>query len=136
LLDGSERAARVAAVWWPFVHALRVDPPPNGTLAVTFPLVPRPTTRFLTSYGQDPDSYGPGVHMSIAVRERTGAETTLYAADSNPLRVPADRPWRDVDVDLAPWAGRPIELVLRTTGPTAVWPDAGYAGWGAPRLVE
>ncbi len=46
-----------------------------------------------------------------------------------------DRRWATVAVDLTPWAGRPVDVVLRVRGASGAPVRADSAGWGEPRLA-
>jgi arylsulfatase A-like enzyme len=54
-------------------------------------------------------------------------ETRLVGADA--------RLWHDVDIDLAPWAGQTIDLVLRTSTDDAMPSPPPLALWGDPIVV-
>jgi hypothetical protein len=78
---------------------------------------------------------GPRVVFAVSVRAADGQEALVAAGASDPLHVPADRLWRDVDVDLGPWAGRDVELVLRVDPTPGTPPIPDRAGWARPRIV-
>jgi hypothetical protein len=54
-----------------------------------------------------------------------------------PFSTPADRTWRAVDVDLANYAGRTIDLFFNTNAslPGGDDPRGDLALWGAPRIM-
>jgi len=58
------------------------------------------------------------------------------AAEVDAARRPEDCRWREVSVDLSAWAGRPIDVVLRVTGPAQAKPEPELAGWGDPRVIR
>jgi 4-amino-4-deoxy-L-arabinose transferase-like glycosyltransferase len=134
-----ERARLVGTTIWPFLRVLRVTTEPGATVAVRVPLVPGPTTRVHTSYGVNPDhwSHLPRAALRFAVAVAAdGRETTISESTLDPVYFRRDRRWPEVDVDLAPYAGRPVELVLRVTAPADVPPLDDRAGFVVPRVVE
>jgi hypothetical protein len=124
---------------WPFEHVLRVVTLPDATVSVSYRLTPAPGERFVAGYGVNPEhwvAYVPAeVRFGVVVREQDGAEHEVMAASVDPLRRASDRRWMPVFVDLSPWAGRPIDLVLRVTGTPGAPPQPNRAGWADPRLV-
>ena len=134
----AERARLVHTAVWPFQRVLRVDTERGGTTEVRLPVAATPTARVFTSYGVNPDMWSlvprQQPRMTIAVAA-DGDETVVADATLDPLRVVADRRWFDVTVDLAPWAGRTVDLVLRVTSPRDEPALIGRTGFGEPRLV-
>jgi hypothetical protein len=132
-----ERPRLVRDTVWPFRRVVAVTTEPDTSVAVRYPLTPVPGEHFRVSYGLNPDHWAhlPHLRVAFAVAVATPAgETPIADGTLQPLAVPADRRWVDVDVDLTPWAGQPIEIVLRTTGPPGVAPLDDRAGWGDPRI--
>lgn len=85
--------------------------------------------------GVDPgvwDKTGDGVHFEVDVREGD-AVTRLLSAYVDPKSNPADRRWHEHAVDLGPFAGRQVELVLRTLPGESG--DFDWAGWAKPRVI-
>jgi hypothetical protein len=95
--------------------------------------------RVFTSYGVNPDMwmrlprFTP--RMTIAIADGD-AETVVADATLDSMRVPADRKWTDVMVDLTPWAGHTVDLVLRAASPAGVPPFTDRTGFGDPRVVQ
>jgi hypothetical protein len=73
----------------------------------------------------------PWARFAVGVRDETG-ERELWSAEMSPMSQPRDRQWPLEVIDLSPWAGRSITLILHLRGVPAR-PD--LAGWGDPRLV-
>jgi hypothetical protein len=128
----------VAADRWPFLPVLRVTTLPQATVAVAYTIVPEPGQRLETSYGINPERWidvpSPHTRFAIAVREGD-TERDVWSAEIDPMTNPNDRRWATVHVDLAPWAGRTVELVLRVRGTPGAPMRTDSAGWGDPRLV-
>jgi hypothetical protein len=134
----AERTRLVGHVVWPFQRVLRVGAEPGTTVAVRLPVTPDPTTHVLTSYGVDPEMwYRPPfvvARFAIAVAA-AGEEHAVADATLDPFTRRDDRGWTDVDVDLARWAGTPVELVLRVTMPAGAPALDDRTGFGEPRVV-
>ena len=99
-----------------------------------------PGARLLTAIATVPDAWtlhGDGVVFRIGVTENgTYSELLMYHLD--PARVPADRRWVPVKLDLSQFSGRPIRLTFRTDPSPpgkARDSDKDWARWGAPRIV-
>lgn len=132
------RGELLASRPWPFVRALVPAVEPEGEVELSVPVRAEAGERFEASYGVHPDCwpdpFTPRVRFAVAVR--SGDTVREVAGEElDPPRRAADRPWRDVSIDLTPWSGQAIEIVLtvRASGGT---PHAELAGWGEPRLVK
>jgi hypothetical protein len=90
-------------------------------------------------YGLNPDdwvSFTPAaVTFAVAAAPVGGTERTLFSATVDPQRHPAEREWREADIDLGAFAGMEIALLFSTAtdGPAGERPD--LAGWAEPRVV-
>ena len=97
--------------------------------------------RLRTALGIMPGAWGftdgDGVVFRIGVTEN-GRHSELFARRVDPAHAAADKRWIPVDIDLSPFAGRQIDIVLRTdpSMPGAP-PNAAYdwALWGSPRIA-
>lgn len=78
---------------------------------------------------------GNGVLFMAGV-SHAGKYEELVSVVVNPYANPSDRQWLPVLLDLAPWAGQEVELVLNTR---IAHPEASAANhlalWGAPAIV-
>jgi hypothetical protein len=78
---------------------------------------------------------GTGVLFMVGV-SHAGKYEELVSVVVNPYANPSDRQWLPVMLDLAPWAGEPVEIVLNTR---IAHPEASAANhlalWGAPAIV-
>jgi hypothetical protein len=111
---------------------------PDAVVAVTYRLRPSAGERLVLAYGVNPDHWLdlPPARARFSVAVRTGGtERDVLAAETDPSFNPADRRWTEAVVDLSPWAGQPIEVVLRVAGPPGMPTRAGMFGWGDPRLI-
>ena len=138
IATGSERARLVGEEQWPFTPVLWVGSIPDASVRVIYTIVPRPGARLETGFGVDPDEWltpgGTQARFAIAIRAG-GAEQLLWEREVDPARRPADRRWGTTELDLSPWAGRSIEVVLGARGPAAWRGQPGLIGWARPRLV-
>lgn len=78
---------------------------------------------------------GTGVLFMVGVSQ-AGQYQELVSLIVNPYANPADRQWMPLQLDLSPWAGQRVELVLNTR---VAHQDASSANhlalWGAPAIV-
>ena len=108
---------------------------PSSSISYTF--APSEESRFLLfRLAMDPDVWerdkGDGVLFEVSVGEEEGKET-LFSSWVDPKNNPEDRRWIDGAVDLEPYLGRSVTLVLSTSpGKSPAW---DWAGWGGLRLA-
>lgn len=85
--------------------------------------------------GVDPavwDKAGDGVEFEVLVREGDGTER-VFSRYIDPKGNPADRRWVVESIELARYAHREVEVVLRTQpGATG---EFDWAGWAEPRIT-
>jgi hypothetical protein len=128
----------VAEELWPFVPVLRVSTVLDASVSVAYGMVPEPGQRFETRYGINPDHWidipPPRARFAIAVRD-AGGERELWGAEVDPMNNPHDRRWALASIDLSPWAGQGVDVVLRVTRPRGAPARSELVGWGDPRLV-
>lgn len=78
---------------------------------------------------------GSGV-LFLAGISHAGRYEELVSLVVNPFSNPSDRQWLPVLLDLAPWAGQSVELVLNTRiAHPGASPANHLALWGAPAIV-
>jgi hypothetical protein len=138
VVAADERSRLVGETQWPFTPVLWVGSLPGASIEVVYGVVPEQGARFASGFGVDPDQWlspsGTQARFRVAVRA-DGVEQQLWETGIDPARRPEERRWASVDLDLGPWAGRRIDLVLRARGPAAVGGQPGLIGWARPRLV-
>jgi 4-amino-4-deoxy-L-arabinose transferase-like glycosyltransferase len=129
-----------AETLWPFTRVLRVATLPASVVALHVARTPAPGDRFQAACGTNPERWGeafvPAVHFRVIVRSDDDHDDEVASLDVDPLRRAADRRWIPIDVDLTPWAGRRVDLVLRAEGWHGAPIDTNLAGWADPRIVH
>lgn len=123
---------------WPFRRVLAFSTRPHTFTAGVFALTPAAGTHVRTSIGHRPDLWtiGPSrpVEFSARVGMPGGPARELFTATRDPFLVPADRSWQEVDLDLTPWAGQPVELELRVRAIGSQGLERGRVAWSVPQL--
>jgi hypothetical protein len=128
--------AKEASLGGEWKLAIAVLPSSRLTWKVTVP----PGASFRAWIGLEPDAWngeGDGVLFRIGVSDGSGFRD-LLVRQVNPYRVPDDRRWVPVTVDLSAYAGLDVSLILNTN---ASPPDRGNDTrhdrpvWGAPAVV-
>ena len=76
---------------------------------------------------------GDGVRFAVDVSFAGAPPVEIYALRLNPRANEDERRWVEVRVPLGPYAGRTIDLTLRTDPVDDVRND--WAGWGNPMVV-
>ncbi len=78
---------------------------------------------------------GSGVLFMVGVSHE-GRYEELVNVVLDPFTRPSDRQWLPVLLDLAPWAGQRIEIILNTrVAPDTPAPSVHLPAWGAPAIV-
>jgi tetratricopeptide (TPR) repeat protein len=100
--------------------------------------IPR-DAKFVSSLALSPETWQPergdGVQFEVYVSDR-GVEERVFSQYIDPKNVRSDRRWHDLELDLAPWAGRTVVLGLVTTSGPMGDDHYDWAGWGEPRIVQ
>ncbi|TMB59285.1 MAG: sulfatase, partial [Deltaproteobacteria bacterium] len=102
--------------------------PPRSRLRFAVRVPPGGALHFSTAV--QAEDHAAGVRFTVAVDGRE-----VFARTLDPARRRRDRRWFDERVDLAPWAGRDVEIALATDA-AAAGPLAGTPGWSHVRLVS
>lgn len=120
--DGDERPTL-------FAHA-----PAEITWSLNLPAEP---TFLWLSPALDPLAWGwggDGVTFAVLVRH-AGAEERLWSRHLTPTQ-PNDLDWQETFIDLTPYAGQSVTIVLVTAPGMADNADGDRAGWGMPWLMR
>ena len=92
-------------------------------------LPPRPLLRLAAGYVLTPDA--PSRHLTYKVKlSRLSGETETVLEQLVETR--AEGTWQDLEVDLSPWAGEEVVLVLETTAASS---GTAWAAWGVPEIA-
>jgi hypothetical protein len=124
---------------WPFrpVLALEPSPEPHRTV-LTLPLEVPAGARLRTAVGIDPRWWFrlPPSWVEFSIRAvDAGERTPLFTRRLDPHRNFHDRGWLDVDLDLAAFSGRRIDLELTTRSESESGAALEMGGFEVPRLV-
>jgi hypothetical protein len=138
-LAGPERAGVVGRALWPFRHVVYARPTHRGATVITFRLEMSTRAHLHFAYGLNPDrwvSFTPAaVTFTVKAAVTGGEDQTVFSATVDPQRQPADREWREADIDLTQFSGKEVHLSLHTATDGPAGEDADLAGWAEPRLV-
>ncbi|MEW6268637.1 MAG: glycosyltransferase family 39 protein [Thermodesulfobacteriota bacterium] len=131
-----ERVAGVAT--WPLTpRVLHVTPGSGGESRVTIPLDVPHGGRLVLRAGVNPDlwqSLGPfPVRLRVAIVE-DGRRSEVLSVEKDVYRHPGDRLWTPLDLDLARWAGRRVDVELSTEALGWQPGGPGIAGFEDPRV--
>jgi hypothetical protein len=119
-------------------EVLFVHPTASGSAALVYPVKIEPGTTFQSDLAVAPEAWhleGDGITFSLYVEDRAG----LHLVSSHyldPKHNLEDRRWVPMRVNLGPYGGQLVRLVLVvSTGPTGD-PRNDWAGWAEPQLTR
>lgn len=78
--------------------------------------------------------HGDGVAFEIRLRGPANGWTQVFSDHIDPRMPVAEPRWREVDLDLAPWAGQVVTLDFLTDPGLADHREFDFAGWGNPQI--
>jgi len=98
--------------------------------------VPHGAPRLVFAYGVNPERWldAPSGPFTFTA-EVEGAPHAGFRATVDPYRKLADRRWIEGSLDLAPWAGGRVTLLLAIEAPAVPERADEIAGWAEPRVV-
>jgi len=138
VLHGAARTETAGQALWPFRRVLYQRPAVKGESTIAFSLRIPPQARLDFGYGLNPDewvSFSPAaVTFAVAV-ETGGSARMLFSATVDPQRKPAQRAWREAEIDLTEFGGKEVVLAFHTAAATQAGERSDLAGWAEPRLV-
>jgi len=117
-------------------EVLFAHPAPSGSTALVYPVHVEPRTTLRADLAVAPEAWameGDGVTFCIYVEDRAGMHL-LYSRYVDPKHQQQDRRWLPVRVDLSPFAGSLVRVILVTGSGPAGDQRYDWAGWGGPRL--
>ena len=110
----------------------------HAPVQIAWPLqIPSEPTFLWLSPALDPVAWGwggDGVTFAVVVRH-DGGEETLWSRHLTPVE-PRDLDWQETFVDLRPYAGQSVTLILVTAPGMADNSAGDRAGWGLPWLMR
>jgi hypothetical protein len=132
-----DRETFVRIVDWPFHETIVLRTQPAAEVALRVPITPRPGDRLRTGYATNPEHWEhvfyPAARFRLAIADSSG-ETTVEERQVSTGPNPQDRRWFEVDIDLSPWAGRDVDVVLGISTVAGTFPRDDLAGWKMPRI--
>ena len=117
-------------------ETLFVHPTPSGSTALVYPVWIEPRTTLRADLAVAPEAWeaeGDGVTFSVYVEDEAGMYL-LYSRYVDPKHHDLDRRWLPLQVDLSPYGGQLVRVILVTGSGPAGDRRHDWAGWGAPRL--
>jgi hypothetical protein len=124
---------------WPFRPVIALRPLTGGRRSVlSVPLDVPAASRLRTAVGVHPKRWFkyPPAKVAFEIWAAAGGERALLASRTiNPQGNHHDRHWFEIDVSLAAWAGRSIDLEFSTQTNRTHAEIFEMGGWAIPRLV-
>lgn len=117
-------------------EVLFVHPTAAGSTALVYPVKVKPGTTLRADLAMAPEAWaaeGDGVVFSVYVEDRAGMHL-VYSRYVDAKHHEQDRRWVPLRVDLSPFSGELVRIIMAVgSGPAG---DARYdwAGWGEPQL--
>jgi hypothetical protein len=115
---------------------LFIHPAASGSVALVYPTRVEPGTTFRADLAMAPEAWrlpGDGVTFSLYVEDDAGMHL-VCSSYVDPKHHQQDRRWVPMRVNLTPYAGRLVRLILVTASGPAGDQRYDWAGWGEPRL--
>jgi len=119
-------------------NALFIHPAETGSTTLVYPVMIRPNTTFAADIALAPGSWqlpGDGVTFSLFIEDRTGIRL-LYSLYVDPKHHQQDRRWIPVRVNLEPYSGELVRVILSVNSGPAGDARNDWSGWGNPRLEQ
>lgn len=117
-------------------EVLFAHPAPSGSTALVYPVKIEPGTTFRAYLAVAPEAWsaaGDGVTFSVYVEDNAGMHLrSNYYVD--PKHQQQDMRWVPMQVDLSPFRGKLVRVILVTGSGPAGDQSYDWAGWGEPHL--
>jgi hypothetical protein len=117
-------------------QVLFVHPSSSGTTSLVYPTRIEPNTTFRSYLAMAPEAWfqaGDGVVFSLFVEDESGMHL-LSSRYVDAKHHQQDRDWLPFNVDLSPYNGKLVRLILTINSGPAGDSRYDWAGWGEPRL--
>ena len=115
---------------------LFVHPAPSGSTALVYPVKIESATTFRADLAAAPEAWtleGDGLTFSLYVEDDAGMHL-VYSRYVDPKHHQQDRRWVPMQVNLTPFGGKVVRLILVVGSGPAGDRRYDWAGWGEPRL--
>jgi hypothetical protein len=115
---------------------LFVHPAPSGSVALVYPVRIEPATTLQVDLAVALEAWdleGDGLTFSVYVEDDSGMHL-VHSRYVDPKHHQQDRRWVPTQVNLAPFGGKLVRLILVTGSGPAGDQRYDWAGWGEPRL--
>ena len=115
---------------------LFVHPAPSGSVALVYPVKIEPGTTFRAHLAVAPEAWsleGDGLTFSVYVEDEAGMHL-VHSRYVDAKHHQQDRRWVPIQVNLAPFGGKLVRLILVVGSGPAGDRRYDWAGWGEPRL--
>jgi hypothetical protein len=139
-LTAAERPEWLREAVWPFRRVLAIRPVlAPGETRVHFVLRVPPEGRLHFAYGMNPDhwlSEAPSaLTFGVGLRDTAGEVATLLRARLDPQRNILERTWREVDAELAAYAGQTVAIAFAVSTDEAAGERPDVAGFADVTLI-
>ncbi len=117
-------------------EVLFVHPASSGNTTLVYPVRIEPRTTLLAHLAVAPEAWaaeGDGVTFSVYVEDEAGMHL-LYSRYVDPKHHQQDMRWLPMEVNLSPFSGKLVRIILVAGSGPAGDRRYDWAGWGEPRL--
>jgi hypothetical protein len=117
-------------------EVLFVHPARSGSVALVYPVKIKPGTTLRADLAVAPEAWakeGDGMAYSVYVEDESGMHL-VYSRYVDPKHHLQDRRWLPIGVDLSPFRGKLVRLILAVESGPAGDQAYDWAGWARPRL--
>ena len=117
-------------------EVLFVHPAPSGSTALVYPVRIEPRTTLRAHLAMAPEAWaveGDGVTFSVYVEDEAGMHL-LYSRYVDPKHHEQDKRWLPIQMDLSPFSGKLVCVILVVGSGPAGDRRYDWAGWGEPCL--
>jgi hypothetical protein len=119
-------------------EVLFVHPTASGNTTLVYPVKVKPRTTLQAHLAVAPEAWtaeGDGVTFSVYVEDRAGIHL-VYSQYIDPKHHEQDRRWVPMQVDLTPFTGKLVRMILVVGSGPAGDTRYDWAGWGNPSLNQ
>ncbi|HKE10741.1 MAG TPA: hypothetical protein VKE73_04145, partial [Myxococcota bacterium] len=135
---GADAGPLIARQTWPFHPVLALRPTLDGRTVASLRFEVPPGVHLHTAVGVHPRlwaEYPPAITHFMLDLEADGRRERVFERELNPNLKLEDRGWFEVDIPLASYAGRSVQLVFGASTQDASGENLLRAGFAEPRLL-